>query len=117
MKLALEECGRPRNGQRNPPPNVAPINLVDPPEEEDEQEDDNDVIQSDVVSDYANLHQQTCSSQIWVDGFCRQDLSIFLHMLRSRARYSQMLRSPPIHPQITQPLYVARVLPLVTGDR
>ena len=55
MKLALKEHGHPRNGRRNPPLNVAPIDLVDPPEEEDEQEDDNNVIQSDVVSDYANL--------------------------------------------------------------
>ena len=50
MKLTPEVRGRPRNGRRNPPPNVAPIDLVDPPEEEDEQEDDDDVIQSDVVS-------------------------------------------------------------------
>ena len=50
MKLTPEVRGRPRNERRNPPPNVAPIDLVDPPEEEDEQEDDDDVIQSDVVS-------------------------------------------------------------------
>ena len=39
----------------------------------------------------ADVHQQTCSSRIWVDGSLRPDLIRFAQMLRSSTRYLQTI--------------------------